>query len=127
MIERLFFLISLFLPTAIFASENIVPADYSEPVLILTFYSVASAVALGIVTSVIIIINGRRMKGGVFGGALKYLGIGMLIVILGTISSFPLSFIPQYLQGVLPSILNTIGYIIMAVAANSILKVTKGE
>jgi len=127
MIKRLFFLTSLFLPTTLFAFGDVVQADYTGPVLILTFYSVASAVALGIVTSVVIIINGRRMKGGVFGSALKYLGVGMLIVILGTISSFHFSFIPTYLQGVLPSVLNTIGYIIMAVAANNILKVTKGK
>jgi len=125
MIKNLFIFISLFFPSILLAGSHSI-IDYSEPVLILTFYSVISAVALGIVTSVIVIINGRRMKGGVFGGALKYLGVGMLVVLAGTVVSLFPSFIPPYLQGVLPSILSTIGYVIMAIAASKILKVTRG-
>lgn len=125
MIKRLFILISLFLPSLLFAESN-VSADYSDPAFILTFYSVTSAVALGIVTSIIVIINGRRMKGGIFGSALVFLGIGMLIVLAGTVTSLPFSFVPQYTQGVLSSILSTIGYVTMAIAASRILKVTRG-
>ena len=125
MVKRFFLLFSLFFPGVLFAAGDSFTADYSDTVLILTFYSVISAVALGAVTSIIIIINGRRMRGGVFGGALKYLGVGMLIVLAGTVVSFFPMITPQYLQGALPSILNTIGYIIMAFAANNILKATR--
>lgn len=125
MFKRLLFLTALLLPGVAFAGSHSDVSYYSGPILILTFYSVVSAVTLGIITSVIVIINGRRMKGGVFGSALKYLGIGMFIVLMGTVVSFSPALVPQYLQGTLPSILNTIGYVIMAIAANNILKITK--
>jgi len=125
MLKKLIILASLSLPEILFAAGS-TTLDYSEPISILMFYSMISAVALGIVTSIIVIVNGRRMKGGVFGGALKYLGVGMLIVLTGTIVSFSPSFIPVYMQGVAPSVLNTVGYIIMAIAATKILSVTKG-
>jgi len=126
MIKRFFVFATLLFPVVSSAANDSI-VDYSEPILILTFYSVVSAVALGIITSIVIIVNGRRMRGGVFGGALIYLGIGMLIVLTGTIASFSPSSLPSSMQGVLPSILNTIGYVTMAFAANKILSVTKGN
>jgi hypothetical protein len=124
MIKKLSLLLSLLSPSILFANSQYTDG-YSNAISILMFYSVVSAVALGIVTSIIVIINGRRMKGGIFGGALKYLGIGMLIVLAGTVASIFPSLTPQYLDGVLPSILSTVGYVTMAIAATKILKVTR--
>lgn len=126
MFRKIIIIAVMALPGILYAQEEL-PVDYSEPISILTWYSLASAIALGVVTSVVVIINGRRMKGGVFGGALYYLGIGMFIVLVGTISSFFPSIAPEYLEGTLPNLLNTIGYVIMAIAASRLLRATRVE
>lgn len=112
-------------PAVLFA-QGTIDVDYSGVISILMIYSLISAVVLGIVTSIVVIINGRRMKGGIVGGALNYLGIGMFIVLVGSVSVFFPAYIPAYFQGVLPNILNTIGYVVMAIAASKLLNATKG-
>lgn len=125
MIKQIIVFVSIFAPSVLFAQSQ-VSVDYAGPVTILTLYSLISAVALGIVTSIIVLINGRRMRGGVFGGALTSLGVGMFIILTGTVVSIFPSIVPNGIQGVFPNILNTIGYVIMAIAASRLLKVTKG-
>lgn len=116
------FIISLFLtPVVSFAQE----VDYSETTSILMMYSLGSAVVIGIITSIIVLINGRRMKGGIFGSTLTYFGVGMFIVLLGSVLMVFPSIIPDYMENSLPSILNTVGYVIIAVAANKLLNATK--
>jgi len=125
MIKQIIVFVSIFAPSVLLAQSQ-VSVDYAGPVTILTLYSLISAVALGVVTSIIVLINGRRMRGGVFGGALTSLGVGMFIILTGTIVSLFPSIVPNGVQGVFPNILNTIGYVIMAIAASRLLKVTKG-
>ncbi len=123
--KRIFILaVFLFTPSVSFAGTHSLDS-YAGAVSILMFYSLASAVALGVVTSIIVIVNGRRMKGGIFGGALKYLGVGMLIVLAGTVVSFFPTLVAEPLRNIIPSVLSTIGYVVMAIAASKILKVTK--
>lgn len=123
MIKQATILTGILFPGILFAQSQI-PIDYAGPISILTFYSLISAVALGVVTSIIVLINGRRMKGGILGGALTSLGIGMFIVLAGTITYLFPSLVPGGMQGVFPNILNTVGYVVMAIAASRLLKVT---
>lgn len=125
MIKQIIIFVSIFTPSVLFAQTQ-VTIDYAGPISILMSYSLVSAIALGVVTSIIVLINGRRMKGGVFGGVLTLLGIGMFIVLAGTISFLFPSIVPNSMQGVFPNMLNTFGYVIMAIAASRLLKVTKG-
>jgi len=125
MIKKIMIIATLVFPGLLFAQQAQI--DYSEPISILAAYSLASAVVLGIVTSIVVLVNGRRMRGGIFGRALNYLGVGMLIVLVGTITPLFSSITPTSLEGALPSILNTVGYVIMAFAATKLLRATRGS
>jgi len=101
--------------------------DYSAPVYILSTYTLLSAITVGIITSAVVLINARRMKGGVFGSAMNYFGIGMLIVLAGfsvTFLQLPLS---DYFAQTINDILYITGYVTMAIAASKIFNATKGE
>lgn len=111
----------LFAPSVSFAQQ----IDYSDTISILTIYSLTSAVLVGVITSVIVLVNGRRMKGGIFGSTLTYFGVGMLIVLVGSVFMINTSLFPDYMMHSLPSIVNTIGYVVIAIAGNKLLHVTK--
>jgi uncharacterized membrane protein YagU involved in acid resistance len=121
MIKLILIIFSLFLPSMLFAQQ----VDYTAPSLILSYYSMFSAIAVGVITSVMVFINGRRMHGGVFGNALIYFSVGMIIVLVGFL--FPLLSVKTTgsFAEIFGNILYIIGYIAMAFAADKILKVTK--
>lgn len=101
--------------------------DYSTPISILSTYTILSAIAVGIITSAIVLINARRMKGGVFGSAMNYFGVGMIIVLTGfsiTFLNLPFS---DYLTQTVNDTLYITGYVSMAIAASKIFNATKGE
>jgi len=101
--------------------------DYSVPISILSTYTLLSAVTVGVVTSAVVLINARRMKGGVFGSAMNYFGVGMIIVLVGFSTTFlHFSLLNNFIQ-MINDVLYITGYIAMAIAASKIFNATKGE
>jgi len=96
---------------------------------ILSSYSLASALIVGIATSVLVAINARKMKGGIFGQVLEYFSVGMFIVLLGFVAGeFSFGILSNsVIAGAIHDVLYIIGYVIMAIAAQKLLTAIKGD
>ena len=90
--------------------------------------SLGATLVVAFATSVMVWNLGRKMHGGVFGSVLNLFSIGMLFVFLGFAVGTPWLqvFDSLYLKMAHDS-LYIIGYIMMGLAANKLLKVIKGE
>jgi|GEM_PF-2757111 len=115
----------IFAPMVAFGVQAGVPDGYENTYLLLKFYSLASTVIIGLITSTIVLINGKRMKGGVFGTVLSFFGIGMLFMLAGFTISFTTGLFAPNIVDMLNSMLNIIGFVFMAVAGNKLFMITK--
>ena len=90
--------------------------------------SLWSMLIVALATSVMVWIGGRQMHGGVFGSVLAYFSMGMFLIFLGAATN--ISWL-QSIQGLYLKLVHDslfiIGYILMGVAANKLLKAIKGE
>lgn len=91
--------------------------------------SLWSTLIIAFVTSAMVWIGGRRMHGGVFGSVLTYFSLGMTLVFFGFATEVPWfhSMIDELYLKLIHDSLYIIGYILMGVAANKLLRVIKGE
>ncbi len=90
--------------------------------------SLWSTIIIMFVTSAMVWIGARQMRGGVFGIVLTYFSIGMTLVVLGFVSGLPLTEnIPSLYLKLTHDSLYIIGYILMGIAASKLLKAIKGE
>jgi len=113
-------------------SKLFVLASFTDwnTIVILKAYSLASVLLIGVVTSVLVFINSRKMKGGLFGTALAHLSVGMFLVLVGYVIMSVASFVPETGEAVvyakvLQDIFFVLGYIIMAVAGHKLFKFTR--
>lgn len=89
--------------------------------------SLWSTLTVAFITSAMVWIGGRRMHGGVFGSALTYFSLGMTLVFLGFATEVPwFQSIDHLYLKVTHDSLYIIGYVLMGLAANKLLKAIKG-
>lgn len=83
------------------------------------------AVVVGVVASIMVLMNAQWMKGGAFGSALTYFGIGMFLVVGG----FFAVVIPAWAsEGVIMrvhDVMFIIGYVVMAIGARKIVRAAR--
>jgi len=127
MMSRIFLFSALIFPIPLFASAT--EAITETTLFILSSYSLASALIVGIATSVLVAINARKMKGGIFGQVLEYFSVGMFIVLLGFVAGeFSFGILSNsVIAGAIHDVLYIIGYVIMAIAAQKLLTAIKGD
>lgn len=90
--------------------------------------SLWTTLIVAFVTSGMVWIGGRKMHGGVFGSVLNFFSLGMTLVFLGFATEVPwFSGIDHLYLKTIHDSLYIIGYIMMGLAANKLLKVIKGE
>ncbi len=86
-------------------------------------FSILLSIVIGIIATYFVFRSAKKMGGGLFGSVLNYIGIGMVLIVLGTISVVLGTWL---LLGVWASAINTIffalGYIFMVIGANKLLK-----
>lgn len=128
-------LTALAFPTVLFAQTSGAPVgvwqtligieDYSKVFELLSLWS---TLIVAIVTTAMVWIGGQKMRGGIFGNVLTFFSIGMTCILGAIAVGLPwLAGIPGvYLTSARGS-LYIIGFIFMGVAANKLLKVTRGE
>ncbi len=118
-------ILSLFLPGVLFAQESFV--DYSDTYSILNMYSFLSVIIIGGITSIIVLVNARKMSGGIFGDALGYFGVGMLVMLAGITVSLGVAIFSKETIGIIGNMFYIIGYILMAIAADKIRGIIQGK
>jgi len=124
----------LALPIVTFAQADTTPGalqtliNLEDKSKVFELVSLWATLIVAFATSAMVWIGGRRMHGGVFGSVLNFFSIGMTLVFLGFATEVP------WFQGIdhlylkmIHDSLYIIGYVMMGVAANKLLKVIKGE
>lgn len=108
------------------ALQTLIAIEDSSKVL--EMVSLWSLLIIAFATSAMVWNGGRKMQGGVFGSVLNYFSIGMTLVFLGFATEIPLlQGIDQLSLKMVHNSLYIIGYVMMGIAANKLLKVIKGE
>jgi hypothetical protein len=121
----------IIIPISLFAFASSCSAFTAEETAAMSsplqMYVFTSVVIIAVVTNIVVFGAARRMKGGVFGTALNYFGVGMVSVLVGFILNNIYSTTTQ--QGVLifTNALFIIGYIAMAFAATKLSNAIKGN
>lgn len=121
---------ALLLAALLLSPLSAMAADYLIPdstLTILNSYSLVSAILVGLATSILVLINARKMKGGVFGSVLNQFALGMFFVLVGfLLVSIPWQIGSPIIVKTAHDVLYILGYIIMAVAANKLLRAIRG-
>lgn len=85
-------------------------------------FSLLLSAVIGIIATSLVFRAGKKMGGGLFGSVLNYIGVGMICMIIGT-----LSFVFDiWIGGIWLNIINTVffafGYIFIVIGGNKLLK-----
>lgn len=80
------------------------------------------AIIIGLVASVLVFRAAHKMGGGLFGSVLNYMGVGMIIVVVGTLSVALSTWLPGAWVTLTHTILFSTGYICMVLGANKLFK-----
>jgi hypothetical protein len=102
-------------------------AQFEDNSQLFASLSLWSTIIIAFVTSAMVWIGGRTMRGGVFGRVLVYFSVGMTLIFLGFVTEVPwvASISPLYVN-LAHSSLYILGYISMGIAANKLLRTIKG-
>jgi hypothetical protein len=85
-------------------------------------FSLLLSILIGIVATVIVFRAAKKMGGGLFGFVLNYIGMGMGLVVLGSLVSVLNPWIPSLWLNIANTVFFAIGYIFMVIGANKLLK-----
>ena len=90
--------------------------------------SLWSTLIIAFVTTVLVWMGGRHMRGGIMGSLLNYFSIGMTLLFAAFVAGSPLcaSLYDAATLSIIHNVLYTIGYILMGVAASKLLQIIKG-
>lgn len=85
-------------------------------------FSLLLSIVIGIIATSIVFRAAKKMGGGLFGSILNYIGIGMVLVVVGSLSSFLGTWLPGLWVNILNTVCFSLGYIFMVIGANKLLK-----
>jgi len=113
--------------STLFLSLPLLAENSGNTFLILSSYTLASTLIVGLVTSILVLNIARRMDGGLIGQALKYFSIGMFFVLAGFIVEQEILFkgfgaYNTSFANTAHDVLFIIGFIVMAFAAQKLSK-----
>ncbi len=80
------------------------------------------AIVIGFVASVLVLKAAHKMGGGLFGSVLNFMGVGMIMVVVGTLSVVFSTWLPKAWLTLIHSVLFSAGYICMVIGANKLFK-----
>lgn len=84
--------------------------------------SMLLSIVIGIIATFLVLRAARKMGGGLFGTVLNYIGYGMSLVVVGTISVTLDPWISDIWLRLIHTTFFALGYILMVVGANKLLK-----
>lgn len=123
------FLLSTFiwftLPALTFAQgiENSISNDgFAYASLFAGNFSLLLSIVIGIIATFFVFRVAKKLGGGLFGSVLNYIGIGMLLVVLGTMATIVDKWTIVFWANIMSTVLFALGYIFMVVGANKLFK-----
>jgi ABC-type spermidine/putrescine transport system permease subunit II len=85
-------------------------------------FSLLLSIVIGLIATFLVFRAAKKMGGGLFGLVLKYVGIGMSFVVLGTLFSVMGPWFDGFWLNVVSTTFFAMGYIFMVIGADKLLK-----
>jgi uncharacterized membrane protein YkgB len=79
-------------------------------------------IVIGVIATVLVLRSAKKMGGGLFGKVLNLMGYGMALVTLGSVSVLLSSWVPAGYVVLSHTVLFSLGFILMVLGANKMLK-----
>jgi len=80
------------------------------------------AIVIGLTASILVLRAAHKMGGGLFGSVLNFMGVGMIIVVAGTLSVVLSVWLPGAWINLIHTVLFSVGFISMVIGANKLFK-----
>lgn len=85
-------------------------------------FSILLSIVIGCIATAYVFRAAHKMGGGLFGLVLYYIGIGMVLVVLGTISIVLAPWISASMLRMLHTVCFSLGFVFMVLGANKLLR-----
>ncbi|MEK7669192.1 MAG: hypothetical protein AAB350_01185 [Patescibacteria group bacterium] len=85
-------------------------------------FSLLLSIVIGIIATALVFRAAKRLGGGLFGSVLNYIGVGMLLIVLGNISAVVDPLFVGFWFNITSTTLFAAGYIFMVIGANKLFK-----
>lgn len=85
-------------------------------------FSLLLSIVIGIIAIFIIFRAAKRLGGGLFGSVLNYIGIGVSLIVLGTLATVINPWSVGFDFNIVSTVFFALGYIFSVVGANKLLK-----
>jgi hypothetical protein len=112
-------------PVTAFAQQRLdvpIPEDgYAYASIFAGSFSLMLSIVIGIIANFIVFRAAKKLGGGLFGSVLNYIGIGMTLVILGTIATIVDPWYTGFFN-IVSTVCFALGYIFTVIGANKLLK-----
>src|SRR3989344_2736912 len=86
-------------------------------------FSLLLSIIIGIIAIFIVFRAAKKLGGGLFGSVLNYIGIGVSLIVLGTISTIVDPWYTGFDFNIASTVFFAMGYIFAVIGANKLLKV----
>jgi hypothetical protein len=80
------------------------------------------SVVIGIIATILVLRSATKLKGGLFGIVLNYIGIGMFFLVLGAVSFIANAWFYSFWSDIIIVALLSLGFVFMVIGANKLLK-----
>ncbi len=121
----LFCVASLVPSVSVFAQGREVPMTsdgYAYASMFAGDFSLLLSIVIGLIATFLVFRSAKKLRGGLFGIVLNYIGVGMSLVVFGTLSSVVGQWSGEFWLNILSTVLFAVGYIFMVISANKLLK-----
>src|SRR3989339_131835 len=85
-------------------------------------FSLLLSIVIGIIATFLVFRAASKLGGGLFGSVLNYIGVGMLLIVLGTISTVVDPWFVGFWFSIISTVFSATGYIFMVIGANKLLR-----
>jgi len=112
-------------PAMVFAQGWDVPASddgFAYASIFAGNFSLLLSIVMGIIATFLVFRAAKKLGGGLFGLVLNYVGVGMLLVVLGALFSIAGPWLEGFWLNIVSTACFAAGYIFMVIGANKLLK-----
>lgn len=85
-------------------------------------FSLLLSMIIGVIATFLVFRAAKKLGGGLFGSVLNYIGIGMLLIVFGTIATVIDQWFISLWSGIVSITCFALGYIFMVIGANKLLR-----
>jgi hypothetical protein len=125
MITKIIYIVGTAMPVSALGSgtdESVFEDGYAYASTFAGNFSFLLSIIIGLIAVIFVFRSAGKMGGGLFGTVLKYVGVGMVFALLGTLTTFFVSWVPGFWLSVGNTVSFSMAYIFMAIGANKLLK-----